>query len=425
MSHDIAISVRGLSKSYTINHDEEKHATLASTVAQRIKNPFKQSRKETFWALQDVSFEVKKGDIVGVIGRNGAGKSTLFKVLSRITEPTKGEVDVYGRIGSLLEVGTGFSGELTGRENIYLNGTILGMKRWEIDKRFEEIVDFSGVEKFLETPVKRYSSGMYVRLAFAVAAHLDPEILIVDEVLSVGDAAFQEKCAGRIRQVADGGRTVLFVSHNTTAIRQLTDKCLYLEKGHLIAQGKTHEILDKYEKSDQDTLTTIYEIDGSTRRIRCGREIEFVRLELRSTSGTVLKLTDTVRIRATVRGNHDIPSFRFGITIFQKGGNPVGNTFTAQNFAISAGETAGFDLELAALSLAPGSYHCGLSVGRGTHKTGIQDFDIVLEVLHFEISMVDETVFALGTWDPAWGPICFPPPLAARSHSAEPIKRVC
>ena len=201
MSRYISISVRGLSKSYTITHNEVKHSTLTETLLHRFRHPFAKRETETFWALQDVSFDIKRGDVVGVIGRNGAGKSTLLKILSQITEPTSGEIDLFGRVGSLLEVGTGFHPELTGRENIYLNGAILGMRRAEISKQFSAIVEFAGVEKFLDTPVKRYSSGMYVRLAFAVAAHLHPEILIVDEVLAVGDSEFQRKCLDKMKDV--------------------------------------------------------------------------------------------------------------------------------------------------------------------------------------------------------------------------------
>ena len=230
---DIAISVRGLGKAYTITHDQEKHITLAETLLSRLKNPLKGFNKETFWALQDLSFEIKKGEVVGIIGRNGAGKSTLLKVLSRITEPTRGEVDLFGRVGSLLEVGTGFHPELTGRENIFLNGAILGMGKAEIRRHFDAIVDFAGVEKFLDTPVKRYSSGMYVRLAFAVAAHLSTEILIIDEVLAVGDAEFQKKCLSKMSDVANAGRTVLFVSHNMNAVQQLCNRVIRLVSGRL------------------------------------------------------------------------------------------------------------------------------------------------------------------------------------------------
>ena len=230
---DIAVSVRGLSKSYTIAHGEEKHSTLAETILGHLKKPLRRPKTETFWALKDVSFDIKKGDVVGIIGRNGAGKSTLLKVLSRITQPTSGEVDIYGRVGSLLEVGTGFHPELTGRENVYLNGAILGMSKAEVRRQFDAIVDFAGVEQFLDTPVKRYSSGMYVRLAFAVAAHLNPEILIVDEVLAVGDVAFQKKCVGKMKNVAGCGRTVIFVSHNLPAVRSLCTSGIVLMAGQL------------------------------------------------------------------------------------------------------------------------------------------------------------------------------------------------
>src|SRR4051812_2856453 len=211
----VAMSVRGLAKSYTIAHNQEKHSTLAEATLARIRRPLRRSTSETFWALRDVSFDILRGQVLGVIGRNGAGKSTLLKVLSRITEPTTGEVQLFGRVGSLLEVGTGFHPELTGRENIYLNGQILGMRKKEIERQFDAIVDFSGCERFLDTPVKRYSSGMYVRLAFAVAAHLQSEILVVDEVLAVGDAEFQRKCLGKMRDVATGGGGGVFFFHPT------------------------------------------------------------------------------------------------------------------------------------------------------------------------------------------------------------------
>ena len=248
-SSDLAISVRGLSKSYTILHNAEKHSTLAEALVARAKNPFQRQESETFWALQDVSFDIRQGEVVGIIGRNGAGKSTLLKVLSRITHPTAGQVDLYGRVGSLLEVGTGFHPELTGRENIFLNGAILGMRRYEISRHFDAIVDFAGVERFLDTPVKRYSSGMYVRLAFAVAAHLEPEILVVDEVLAVGDAEFQQKCMGKIKDVASGGRTVLFVSHNMAAVENLCTAGIVLRNGSIAFNGGIAEAIEAYSSS--------------------------------------------------------------------------------------------------------------------------------------------------------------------------------
>jgi lipopolysaccharide transport system ATP-binding protein len=244
-SNSSAIAARLLSKSYFIQ-TAQRPTTLAEALFLKLVHPFKRPATEVLEALKDVSFEVPRGKVMGVIGRNGAGKSTLLKILSRITPPSKGEVEIDGRVGSLLEVGMGFHPELTGRENIYLNGTILGMKRREIDKKFDAIVAFAELEKFLETPVKRYSSGMYVRLGFAIAAHLEPEILLVDEVLAVGDLAFQRKCLGKMENVAKEGRTILFVSHNMAAVTQLCHQAIYLEGGKVVCQGPTEEVVSKY-----------------------------------------------------------------------------------------------------------------------------------------------------------------------------------
>ncbi len=259
---DTVIRVENLSKKYIIRHQQsQRYTALRDVIADGVKsvcrslfgakqNSSMDSDQEEFWALKDVSFEVKQGDRIGIIGRNGAGKSTLLKILSRITEPTSGRITINGRVASLLEVGNGFHPELTGRENIYLNGAILGMSKIEIKKKFDEIVDFAEVEKFLDTPVKHYSSGMYVRLAFAVAAHLEPEILIVDEVLAVGDAAFQKKCLGKMEDVAEkDGRTVIFVSHNMTTVSSLCNRGYLLHQGNLIEQGNTQTIIDKYLES--------------------------------------------------------------------------------------------------------------------------------------------------------------------------------
>ncbi len=248
-----AIEVSGLSKRYVIQH-ESRHDNLRDTLHHTARKLWRRLRwgtgfsTEEFWALRDVSFTVQPGEVVGIIGRNGAGKSTLLKVLSRITEPTSGKVKLRGRVASLLEVGTGFHPELTGRENIFLNGAILGMSRAEIRKKFDEIVAFAEVERFLDTPVKRYSSGMYVRLAFAVAAHLEPEILIVDEVLAVGDIAFQKKCLGKMQEVSRaGGRAVLFVSHNLASIRELCSTAILLNQGTIQASGPCHKVLAAYQ----------------------------------------------------------------------------------------------------------------------------------------------------------------------------------
>lgn len=248
-SSPLAISVRGLSKHYSIARNLVKHSTLIEAAAARLKSGLKRPERDEFWALRDVDFDIAPGEVVGVIGRNGAGKSTLLKVMSQITEPTTGQIALWGRIGSLLEVGTGFHPELTGRENIYLNGSILGMSRREIAASFDQIVDFSGVEKFLETPVKRFSSGMYVRLAFAVAAHLSTEILVVDEVLSVGDAEFQSKCMGKMKDVATNGRTVLFVSHQMQSVQALCTRAIFLQKGQVTYDGEVSGAIGRYMES--------------------------------------------------------------------------------------------------------------------------------------------------------------------------------
>lgn len=243
---DIAIKVEHISKKYQIG-ENKIHPTLRDKLIELPNRLFKGPKKtKEFWALKDVSFEVKKGEVVGIIGRNGAGKSTLLKILARITEPTSGQVTMYGRVASMLEVGTGFNPELTGRENIFLNGAIIGMKKSEIKAKFNEIVEFSGVGKFLDTPVKHYSSGMYVRLAFAVAAHLDADILLVDEVLAVGDAEFQKKCLGKMSDLAKSGKTVIYVSHSLSTIKTLCKKCIYLQNSSLKSFGNTEKIISEY-----------------------------------------------------------------------------------------------------------------------------------------------------------------------------------
>jgi len=266
---DTVIKVSNLSKKYLISHQQKERYTAlrdvltnkAKSIGQRVSSPFRRSTpstpspsREDFWALKDINFEVKRGDRVGIIGRNGAGKSTLLKILSRITEPTKGRIEITGRVASLLEVGTGFHPELTGRENIFLNGAILGMTKAEIKKKFDEIVAFAEVEKFLDTPVKRYSSGMYVRLAFAVAAHLEPEILIVDEVLSVGDAQFQKKCLGKMEEVGREGRTILFVSHNMSAVSSLCTQGFVLLQGTIQFTGDTTTAVSNYLMFGTDSV---------------------------------------------------------------------------------------------------------------------------------------------------------------------------
>lgn len=345
---DIAIRVEQLSKQYRIGTHlggaprVRYYRTLRESLTEAIFSPFrgfassqgdehinsKSHKGETIWALKDVSFEVAKGQVLGVIGRNGAGKSTLLKVLSRITEPTEGVVEIHGRVGSLLEVGTGFHPELTGRENIYLNGAILGMKRREIDRKFDEIVAFSEVEKFIDTPVKRYSSGMYLRLAFAVAAHLEPEILVVDEVLAVGDAEFQRKCLGKMSDVAQEGRTVLFVSHNMSAILRLTEETIVLDQGKLVLRAPTPRAVDFYMSSG---LAEMGEKVWKKEEIPAQSfPFEPIALRIRNASGKVvdtLRSTETATVEIEYQLHTPITALRVGIYLMTARGEFVFASF--------------------------------------------------------------------------------------------------
>jgi len=282
------ITVENLSKHYQIGARQDAPAIAARTLASTLRAPFKRLSRmgrattETMWALKDINFEVKPGEIVGIIGRNGAGKSTLLKILSRITEPTTGRIKLYGRVGSLLEVGTGFHPELTGRENIYLNGTILGMRHQEIVGKFDEIVAFAEIEKFLDTPVKRYSSGMYVRLAFAVAAHLQPEILIVDEVLAVGDATFQKKCLGKMGDIAKHGRTILFVSHNIGAVLHLCSRAILLKQGECLLDGDPSMAAASYQNEDNCA------INAAAFDIEPHKDVQIMSVSVTSPQGEVI-----------------------------------------------------------------------------------------------------------------------------------------
>jgi lipopolysaccharide transport system ATP-binding protein len=286
--NDIAIRAENLGKLYRIGQIVG-YKTLRESVTNVFSRPFRRLRParqplpikgtaqhpKYIWALKDVSFEVEQGEALGIIGRNGSGKSTLLKILSRITSPTEGYAEIRARVASLLEVGTGFHPELNGRENIYLNGAVLGMRRKEIDRKFAEIVDFSGVEKFIDTPLKRYSSGMQVRLAFAIAAHLEPDILLVDEVLAVGDIEFQNKCLGKMEDVTKGGRTVLFVSHNMNAIRRFCPRCILLHDGHIIADGNTDEVVGQYASSIEKAGERVFEPDTA-------KAAQFLRVNIRN-----------------------------------------------------------------------------------------------------------------------------------------------
>ena len=339
-----------------------------------------------FWALRDVSFRVDEGEIVGIIGKNGAGKSTLLKLLSRITYPTQGRIELFGRVASLLEVGTGFHPELTGRENVFLNGTILGMTRKEIGRQFDAIVDFAGVGKFLDTPVKRYSSGMTVRLGFAVAAHLDPEILIVDEVLAVGDIEFQNRCIGKMQSVADSGKTVLFVSHNLGSIRSLTTRTVVLADGRVIFDGPTADGIARYVNENL-TATTRSATVATAKRTMPGLEqnLLIVELDLMDLDNEGSLGSDGLfRLKLGVKARHSCGDFLIAMTIYARDQTPIGSTFSEPLPAPAHGQTRQYRVS-AIFPLAPGRYHCGISLV-SARSGGREMHDSISNVLAFQVS---------------------------------------
>ena len=389
---DIAISVESLSKSYLVGHQveqAERYTTLRDVLARSTRNLARKTRDmftgraivqgdevEEFWALKDVSFEIRRGDRVGIIGRNGAGKSTLLKVLSRITEPTQGRIKIAGRVASLLEVGTGFHPELTGRENIFLNGAILGMKRTEILQTFDEIVSFSEVERFLDTPVKRYSSGMYVRLAFAVAAHLQPEILIVDEVLAVGDAGFQKKCLGKMREAGKEGKTILFVSHNMGMIRQLCDYGIWLDAGSIRSVGNVSEVVQGYfdSGSQKEKVPAVALGEHPNRLVRMRKILQSASLanqdDVKTSDFTQL---ETVKLTIEYASDGVFKIAGLGFAIYTIDGVRVGggNSFMVSMPPYSVPENGRVVFRIPARQFTPGSYTINLSTG--SHPSHIAD----------------------------------------------------
>jgi lipopolysaccharide transport system ATP-binding protein len=356
-----AIEVHGLSKSYRLaGRHGGQYSTLRDAISGVWRRDSRTTANDVFWALRDVSFEVDEGQALGIIGRNGAGKSTLLRILSRITEPTSGRASLRGRVASLLEVGTGFHPELTGRENIYLNGTILGMTRAEVRRRFDEIVAFAEVEKFLETPVKHYSSGMYMRLAFGVAAHMTPEILIVDEVLAVGDHEFQRRCLGKMSEVAHSGRTVLFVSHNMTAIEELCPKTVLLKQGMLEREGATPEVIAHYLSSASNAQHA-WEIDEHTEREGTGHA-RITRLRIldpgSDTPLASLPFRQSWRVRLHYRAERALEDPRFGFALLSDRGERVFQTETTEvNYRIPSVRGEGWlDCVVSAPNILPGHY---------------------------------------------------------------------
>ena len=399
-------STRGASE-HSYRTLRESLADLASTPLRRWRNGGQSNLQEEFWALEDVNFEVQPGEVVGIIGRNGAGKSTLLKILSRITKPTTGQVTLRGRVGSLLEVGTGFHPELTGRENVYLNGSILGMSRREIDRKFDEIVAFAEVEQFLDTPVKRYSSGMYVRLAFAVAAYLQPDILVVDEVLAVGDAQFQKKCLGKMRDVGQSGRTVLFVSHNLATLEALCGQCILLERGRVKAQGETESILAQYHDHQGGDGSGTWDLSNHQGRPRDCRPM-MTRITLgdgKNESVTRVRMGSPLSVRVEFDPDGVTIGPVLGVVIKTGLGSPV---FGVNNRFIPGFELETIDRRAAItclvpdLPLMPGTYLIDVYLGN-PHR----DLDMVHEAAVFEVEPAD--IFRSGRLPPKiTGPVYWP-----------------
>jgi lipopolysaccharide transport system ATP-binding protein len=371
---ECAIRITDLGKQYQLGAREQGYATFREALISACAAPYRRLRRlsgasdpgGSFWALKGVSFEVEAGETVGIIGRNGAGKSTLLKVLSQITEPTTGEVRLHGRVASLLEVGTGFHPELTGRENIYLNGSLRGMMRAEIDRKFDEIVAFAEAERFLDTPVKWYSSGMYVRLAFAVAAHLEPEILIVDEVLAVGDATFQKRCLEKMRTVARDGRTVLVVSHQLEVIRRLCGRSVWLQQGQVNGIGPTDDILKEYLSADRDALLPGLAVDLSDRQREGSGVARFARMVCTGADGGWPRSGGALVVDLELAADADVTADSLAVTLYDRSGFKLVNADTValcRAFRLRAGVTR-LSLTIRHVYLKPGDYRVGLSLAR-------------------------------------------------------------
>ena len=353
---DLALRCEHLSKQYRIG-SPDSYKTLRDAISTTALAPFRRLKNNSrnghgnIWALHDVSFQINRGEVVGIIGLNGSGKSTLLKILSRITAPTRGHAEIYGRVGSLLEVGTGFHPELTGRENIYLNGAILGMRKAEINRKFDEIVAFSEVETFLDTPVKRYSSGMYVRLAFGVAAHLETEVLLVDEVLAVGDAQFQKKCFEKIRDIGIQGRTILFVSHNMSAVRSICKQALIIEKGRIVAQGEIDRTVDQYLSQISSSQSEGEVVETNTFSVKS--------VEINSSTGQVIKTFDPVEVRVRFVPKSEIKDPGLYVSILTMDSRRL-TGLDLKDFvtsaALPAGELAELGFTIESLPLLPGTY---------------------------------------------------------------------
>jgi len=401
-----ALSIRGVGKSYNVAGRQS--TTLSESVADWVGRARTSSDANLFWALRDVSCEIGRGEILGLVGRNGAGKSTLLKVISGVTAPSTGEVDVYGRVGSLLEVGTGFHPELTGRENVFLNGAFIGMRRAEIRQRFDEIVEFSGVEAFLDMPIKRYSSGMAVRLAFAVAAHLDADILLVDEVLAVGDQAFQDKCLGKMREVRQReGRTVLFVSHNLAAVASLCTRALLLQGGRVIADASAVEITRQYAAGVASTTSEEVDLTAVPRMKRSPARFTSVKvtgLDATGAATDTIAPGSTIEIVLTVGADERVSRAVVGVDVMDERGRPAAGVSTDTSdvwFDVDANGTRRITLRVHGAQLRAGAYTLGLTL-----RTMAEILDEVDAVVRFEVTAKPDAPYE--RW-PGWPQASYAP----------------
>ncbi|VXC16169.1 Lipopolysaccharide transport system ATP-binding protein [Flavobacterium sp. 9R] len=424
MGKDIILKAENISKQYrlgtvgtgTLSHDlnrwwhkirgkEDPYLRIGETNDRTTKGA-----SDYVWALQDINFEVQRGEVLGIIGKNGAGKSTLLKILSKVTAPTTGSIKSRGRIASLLEVGTGFNGELTGRENVYLNGAILGMTKKEITAKLDEIIAFSGCERYIDTPVKRYSSGMTVRLAFAVAAFLEPEILVIDEVLAVGDAEFQKKAIGKMQDISKGeGRTVLFVSHNMAAVKSLCTRGIVMEQGRVVFEGGINDSINLYLNLDKKKNTsTEVVISDSNRRFVNTKEIEFLSAKLLNPlyENCFANSKDIV-VGLNFKVNKKVAKYRIAGSIFNSEEYKVGTFFTNDKDFYAQGELVYEELSIHNHNLAKGEYYFALSIGIGNEEYGNVEYDIVYEVLNFEITHKFDLDSPINKWPRDWGNLSF------------------
>jgi lipopolysaccharide transport system ATP-binding protein len=388
---DTIIKVNSLSKRYRFGAAEKGYKTIRETIMDFVSTPVrnfarlrsltsfgKNDEKDVIWALKDISFEVNEGEVLGIIGRNGAGKTTLLKILSRITEPTSGSIEIHGRLSSLLEVGTGFHPELTGRENIFLNGAILGMRKKEIERKFDDIVNFSEIGKYIDTPVKRYSSGMYVRLAFAVAAHLEPEVLLVDEVLAVGDIAFQKKCLGKMEDIAKGGRTVLFISHNMGAIRNLCSSTIWLDNGQIVKRGSTAEVVRDYEdQMVRHFAESSFIIERNPDDVK-DKSFYFSHIEMLNSKGehaNVFRYNDKLTLIIELSGYPVTASYNLEFRIFNELDQFVTVGSSAFHGILLNKNTKKMEIEIGPLVLTSGKYAISLSAVDSQGGTRYDNWD--------------------------------------------------